>query len=259
MDGLNLAIVRNARQSTAIGPAVATVTGRWRAGHDDARMGTLYLVRHGQASLGAADYDQLSDLGRRQCLRLGQYWRARGLRFDAVLTGSLKRHAQSLAGIAEGLGDTPVPQIRPGLDEYDSEALIAAVHREALQRPLDAEAARQHFRLLRTGLDAWMRGETRPAGMPSHAEFSAGVAGVLGHVLQQGLGNVLIVSSGGPISTAIGQILNTPVEATIELNLRIRNSAVSEFAFNPKRFSLLTFNTLPHLDDEQGAAMVSYA
>ncbi|MCX7235162.1 MAG: histidine phosphatase family protein, partial [Burkholderiales bacterium] len=26
-------------------------------------MGTLYLVRHGQASFGAQDYDQLSELG----------------------------------------------------------------------------------------------------------------------------------------------------------------------------------------------------
>ena len=54
-------------------------------------MGTLYLVRHGQASFGAEDYDQLSALGHRQCVALGQYWRERGMRFDAVLTGSLKR------------------------------------------------------------------------------------------------------------------------------------------------------------------------
>ena len=29
-------------------------------------MGTLYLVRHGQASFGSDHYDQLSELGRRQ-------------------------------------------------------------------------------------------------------------------------------------------------------------------------------------------------
>lgn len=73
-------------------------------------MGTLYLVRHGQASFGAADYDQLSPLGHQQCVKLGEYWRARGLRFDAVLTGSLKRHAQSFAGIAEGM---------PGIDGFE--------------------------------------------------------------------------------------------------------------------------------------------
>ena len=59
-------------------------------------MGQLYLVRHGQASLGADDYDQLSPLGARQAQRLGEHWRAQGLRFDAVFTGTLKRHRQTL-------------------------------------------------------------------------------------------------------------------------------------------------------------------
>jgi len=40
-------------------------------------MGTLYLVRHGQASFGAADYDNLSELGHKQSARLGEYWRER--------------------------------------------------------------------------------------------------------------------------------------------------------------------------------------
>ena len=55
-------------------------------------MGQLYLVRHGQASLGAADYDQLSSLGERQSQRLGEHWRSQGLHFDAVITGALADH-----------------------------------------------------------------------------------------------------------------------------------------------------------------------
>ncbi|MDO8419608.1 MAG: histidine phosphatase family protein, partial [Rubrivivax sp.] len=67
-------------------------------------MGTLYLVRHGQASFGAADYDQLSDLGARQCRALGRWFRERGVAFEGVLRGTLRRHEQSLAAIAEGHG-----------------------------------------------------------------------------------------------------------------------------------------------------------
>ncbi|CAN5235958.1 histidine phosphatase family protein [soil metagenome] len=226
-------------------------------------MGTLYLVRHGQASFGAADYDQLSPLGHRQCVRLGQYWRERGMQFDAVLTGTLKRHAQSLAGIAEGL-DTPLwPLVWPGLNEYDSEAVVHAIHPGPLPKADTPELYRHHFRLLRTGLQAWMRGDTAPVGMPIYAEFSAGVAGALAHVLAsfsaKGSERVLLVSSGGPISTAVGQVLATSAETTVELNLRIRNSAVTEFAFTPKRHMLQTFNTLPHLDTVEGAAMVTSA
>lgn len=223
------------------------------------RMGTLYLVRHGQASFGAADYDQLSELGTRQCRLLGEYWHRHGQRFDAVLTGSLKRHAQSFAAIVEGLGAAPEPLIWPGLNEYDSEAVIHAIHPEPLPRPVDAEMVRHHFRLLRSGLQAWMRGETRPAGMPSYADFAAGVAGALAHVRQHCEGEVLIVSSGGPIATAVGQVLGTSSETSIELNLRIRNSAVSEFSFNPKRHLLQSFNNLPHLDSPEYRELASYA
>ena len=69
-------------------------------------MGTLYLVRHGQASFGADDYDQLSPLGRRQAVRLGEYLRQRfereGVQIDTVLMGSLRRHRQTWEGLAEG-------------------------------------------------------------------------------------------------------------------------------------------------------------
>ena len=66
-------------------------------------MGNLYVVRHGQASFGADDYDQLSALGQKQSVRLGEYWRERGMTFEAVITGSLKRHRQTWEGIQQGL------------------------------------------------------------------------------------------------------------------------------------------------------------
>ena len=91
-------------------------------------MGTLYLVRHGQASFGAADYDQLSPLGTRQCQALGEYLAERGLQFEAVLRGSLRRHVQSLAALSAGHGNLPEALEWPGLNEYDGEALVRARH-----------------------------------------------------------------------------------------------------------------------------------
>ena len=222
-------------------------------------MGTLYLVRHGQASFGAADYDQLSELGSKQSERLGQYWRERGLHFDAVLTGTLRRHAQTWAGIAQGAGyDNEVIALE-GLNEYDSEAVIATIHPQPLQKPDTPEMYRHHFRLLRDGLRQWMNGVVSPKGMPSYTDFLAGVTGALEQVRKNHEGNVLIVSSGGPISTAVGHVLGTTPETTIELNLRIRNSAVSELVFNPKRHSLQSFNTLPHLDHPDLVDWVTYS
>jgi broad specificity phosphatase PhoE len=223
-------------------------------------MGTLYLVRHGQASLGADDYDQLSPLGQRQSHQLGRYWAARGLRLDAVITGSLRRHAQTWAGVAEGAGLDNVPLVWPGLNEYDSEAVIRTVHPHALPRPDSPEGYRQHFRLLRDGLALWMAGTVSPQGMPSYTDFVRGVTTALDHVRAQHAGQrVLIVSSGGPIATAVGHVLGLSPEGSIALNMRLRNSALTEFEFNPKRHTLLSFNTLPHLDEPALADWVTYA
>jgi len=222
-------------------------------------MGTLYLVRHGQASFGAQDYDQLSELGQRQSHRLGEYFKLKGLRFEQVLTGTLKRHQQTLTGICNGGGVSADALALPGLNEYDSEAVIAAIHPHPLAKPDTPELYRHHFRLLRDGLTQWMNGVVSPRGMPSYREFQQGVADALALVRQQTAGDVLLVSSGGPISTAVGQILGTTPETTIELNMRIRNSAVTEFNFTPKRHALQTFNTLPHLDGPEHASWITYA
>ena len=237
-------------------------------------MGTLYLVRHGQASFGADDYDVLSPLGHRQSVRLGEYFRSKGLRFEAALTGTLNRQVQTFAGICEGMGaafaDSTVVADRapavvlphlswPGLNEYDSAAVIGAIHPYPLARPDTPELYRHHFRLLKDGLAQWMAGVVSPRGMPDYNGFVAGITGALEHIRRHYQGDVLLVSSGGPIATAVGHVLGTPLEAMIELNMGIRNCSVTEFAFSPRRHRLQTFNTLPHLDAPEYSGWVTYA
>lgn len=222
-------------------------------------MGTLYLVRHGQASFGADDYDQLSELGRKQSVRLGEYFAERGVQFDGLIAGTLRRHKQTLAGILEGMRQQGEHLSWEGLNEYDSEAVIAAVHPDPLDKPDTPEKFRHHFRLLRDGLASWMAGTASPRGMPRYEDFVAGVAGALDHVRANHYGqNVLIVSSGGPIATAVGHVLRTPPETTIELNLRIRNTSITEFAFTPRRLMLISYNAIPHLDAAAWRDWVTY-
>lgn len=212
-------------------------------------MGTLYLVRHGQASFGADDYDELSELGHAQSVRLGAWFAHQGIRFDGLIAGTLRRHKQTLAGILQGMDQAGEHLAWDGLNEYDSHAVVAAIHPEPLARPSSPEMVRHHFRLLRDGLAQWMAGAASPRGMPSYAQWVAGITGALDHVRANHYGQkVLVVTSGGPIATAVGQVLGTSPQTTIELNLRIRNTSVTEFAFTPKRHVLVSFNCLPHLD-----------
>jgi broad specificity phosphatase PhoE len=147
----------------------------------------------------------------------------------------------------------------PGLNEYDADAVVRAIHPGPVAAADSPEAYRAHFRLLREGLAAWMAGRSAPAGMPSWGDFVAGVGGALDHVRRQHEGNVLLVSSGGPIATAVGQVLGTPAETVIELNMRIRNSSLTEFAYTPKRHMLVSYNHLPHLDVPGRRDWVTYS
>lgn len=246
-------------------------------------MGTLYLVRHGQASLGADDYDQLSALGQRQSERLGEYFAQQGLQFEAVLTGGMRRHAQTWAGIEAGMargahdgcgagtpvGNTPLhlhsPQVWPSLNEYDADALLHSLEHGASgsathpSRPHTPEARRAHFGRLRQALLQWADGRLAVPGMPRYADFVQGVLGALDHVRQQHSGQVLLVSSGGPIAAAVAQLLGCGPAAFVELNLRIRNTAVSELTFTPKYHALLSFNNLAHLDAPAFADWITFA
>jgi broad specificity phosphatase PhoE len=212
-------------------------------------MGKLILVRHGQASFGAKNYDQLSELGWRQSRRLGDYFSNCGMQFEAVITGTLKRHDETWQGIKESMKSDLQALRLPELNEYDSEAVIHAVHPNPLPKPDTPQLYRQHFQLMREGLRQWMQGMVTPAGMPSYQDFKRGILSALETVSRQYTGDVLLVSSGGPISTAVGHLMGTAAETTIELNFHIRNSAISEFKYNTKGHRLISFNHISHLDD----------
>ena len=54
------------------------------------------MVRHGQASLFADNYDQLSQKGYQQATTLGHHFKEEGIYFDHAFVGPLQRHHQTL-------------------------------------------------------------------------------------------------------------------------------------------------------------------
>lgn len=233
-------------------------------------MGTLLFIRHGQASFGADDYDQLSPLGQTQCRAVGRYLAERDMRPDVVLSGTLRRHAQSWQALAGGLAESlapaqaqalPSPSIWRELDEYDSTALMAAMPPgEPLPPPQTADGFKAHFRHLRKALAAWIEGRIAPEGMPSHDRFRDGIRQVLDHVAQNHVGRiVVVVSSGGPISTVVSEVLGTPPSRMIDLNMRMRNSSITELVFNARGHQLVSFNAVPHLESPERRPWITHA
>jgi broad specificity phosphatase PhoE len=231
-------------------------------------MGAIYVVRHGQAAFGTEHYDRLTEIGFTQARLLGGYFARRNLRFDAVFTGTLRRQTETAQGIFEGhseLGSRPLQETFPALDEYNPEAIIMALT-GAFPVPAPAAAkrdpvvVREHFRILRDALLAWAEGRTQPLGMMPWQAFQDGAVAALIEARQRFPdGNVLIVSSGGPIAAIVTAALNAPPATAVELNLRIRNSSLTEFASTPRRHHLVSFNGLPHIDTNPDQALITYA
>ncbi|MEM5371505.1 histidine phosphatase family protein [Paraburkholderia azotifigens] len=223
-------------------------------------MAELYLVRHGQASLGADDYDRLSDVGEQQGLWLGEYFAQRDIHFDRVMTGTLRRHAQTLDAIWRGLGVPPFEtEIHSGLDEYDFHALFRALEGEhAALAERATRSPRDFFKALREVLQLWAEGALDACVPETWQAFQQRVADARGAV-QHGNGQrVLVVSSGGVIAALTQQILQAPAAMAIALNMQVRNSSVSHYFFNRDTLQLSSFNGIGHLDDPQRRAFQTY-
>lgn len=231
-------------------------------------MSVLTLVRHGQASLFADNYDELSALGREQSRRLGEYWGRREIDFDEVYCGPRARQRQTaeIAGSAHThSGRTwPEPEVLVEFDEYDLGGLIHSFAPDlARQDAAFAELVanyrrdgggpdREHnFRKLFEALTThWVTMPGSIDGMEAFPVFRERVEHGLRRVMgKPGSGRrVVVFTSGGVIGTAVQLALAAPDRTALELNWRVRNCSLTEFVSTKDRFTLDSFNTLPHLE-----------
>jgi broad specificity phosphatase PhoE len=220
-------------------------------------MAELILVRHGQASFGEDDYDKLSELGWRQSRWLGEHFAERGAAFDRVIRGSLRRHAETLVGIAEGMGKALGGSEDPRLNEYDSHALLSA-HLKGKPLPESGDR-REHFRILREAMYAWTDGTLAGAPHEPFSEFRERVLGALADLRGGAAKRVLVVSSGGPISTILVEVLGMPQRGVVDLNLQTRNTGISELQSGASRIHCVSFNNVPHLDRPDRSGSLTYS
>ncbi|MEQ6204969.1 histidine phosphatase family protein [Sulfitobacter sp. HNIBRBA2951] len=216
-------------------------------------MAELLVLRHGQASFGADNYDVLSDLGRAQARAAGAWLRQMEWTPDRVITGTLNRQIDT----ASEMGFAPAPETHAGLNEYDFANLLEARFKDAAPE-LATGDRRQHFRVLRETVFAWQRGEIENPAETWDA-FTARVEAARAFATDTDAKRVLIVSSGGVIGQMTAASLHAPAAHMMNLNLQIKNAAMTRFVFSGSLFSLNEFNATPHYATPQGAALMSYS
>ncbi|MGH8787630.1 MAG: histidine phosphatase family protein [Cupriavidus necator] len=224
-------------------------------------MATLFLVRHGQASFGAANYDCLSPTGRQQARWLGEYFQERGVSFSRVVAGTLVRQQDTASEILAGMGQPQAAIVsHPGLNEYDGEALYRCHTGGADHRAHQNGDYNDYWRTFRAAYAAWTQDGL--ADMPeSWADFGARIAGALAHASEGTTREdaILVVSSGGAIGRATADLLGAPAQAAIEMNLQFRNTAFCEIIVGRGVQRLLSFNNVPHLERVDRRSAVTFA
>lgn len=230
-------------------------------------MGTLLLIRHGQASYGELDYDRLSARGFEQARALGTAL-ARG-RLDAVYAGPLRRQqetAETARQAAQEAGTLlPEPVTLPELAEYPAfEMLQHLIPRLVAEDPKYAQLTTAPTpRLLDDAFHAilgrWSRDEWFVEGVERVAEFVDRVRTGLDRVIRAAGsgGRIACVTSAGPIGVAVGLTFGIPEERMVRTSVVIRNASITELRFRstnfdwqPDQLSLYTFNLTSHLPDE---------
>lgn len=133
---------------------------------------SVWLVRHGQASFGKSDYDNLSETGHEQAYLLGKHFAAHGVAPSLIVSGSMKRHRQTLAEIAAGAGwqldDAPATELthvttpaHPRADESEAPATPPA--------PASSDRETDRAQHLESTQDAATHAPRKPSrGKPPH-------------------------------------------------------------------------------------------
>ena len=215
-------------------------------------MAELIIIRHGQASFGAENYDKLSDLGHVQSALVGKALQTRGWIPDRVVIGGQVRHRETLNGM--GLSDAEVDS---GFNEYDFHDLLLARFDGDVPNPILGDR-KTHFRSLRETVFEWQAGGL-PNATESWLDFTTRIENALTKATRDGAERILVVSSGGVIGQITADTVGGPAKMMMTLNLQIKNTAINKFIISGSKRFLHEFNATPHLDVPEHADKLTYS
>lgn len=215
-------------------------------------MATIYVVRHGQASFGAENYDKLSELGCRQAQVVGEYFRDTGVQFDAVYSGDLSRQRET-ARLALTSQPADVPHhVDPRFNEIRNDEQIQLLTPTVIERDPAIKAlierglgeSKDYQKVIEAVFNYWVSPECNEPSIQSWADYSGGVHQALQDVMhEQGGGKTVgIFASGGTLATLVAHVLGLGPQQTYQLYEPAMNCAVTQLFYNRNKVSLSYFN-----------------
>ena len=230
-------------------------------------MGAVYLIRHGQASFGSANYDRLSDIGRVQAAHCGRYLSAKGLQIDHWFSGTLERQRDTarLALDAMGLEHVQVAE-DADFNEFDHQAVMANLlpklsHEPEVAAFLDGQGdrKRQFQKVFERVVDAWIEQDHWDT-MESWSDVVKRAAVAMERTIAlAGTGkNIAVVSSGGVISGVMAAVLQLTAPVALGMNWSIANTSITKVFYTGERRSVGYFNHYAYLQQGADRTLVTY-
>ena len=233
-------------------------------------MSAIYLIRHGQASFAAQDYDDLSVLGQQQARVLGESLVARRLRPDLIICGRMRRHQQTAGACLQMMGLAARWDEDAGWDEYDHNDVLGGLDPKfRTQLGIAAELAgyadwRQGFQeVFAKAFARWTEGGHDADYKESWPAFAARVEAGLARLharLERGQ-TALVFTSGGAISVVARQLLGLPDGQALRLNWMIANASITKVLSGTGGLRLSTLNEHGHLEglvSDKGHTLITY-
>ncbi len=207
-------------------------------------MSKIYLIRHGQASFGAENYDLLSAVGRQQAAALGEYFLAHQIQFDAIIHGQMSRQTETAQIMAQSKRFSGELKLDKAADEFDSDRLLdyylpilADTSLEFHQKIYSEEkwfANGQDFeRIFRALIELWQQDTSCP--FESWEVFRNRSLNLLNRISKAHGANkkIALITSGGLISVTMQSILGFDNQVFMDMNLTINNASVTEIKIKP--------------------------
>jgi broad specificity phosphatase PhoE len=200
-------------------------------------MPVVYLVRHGQASYGAEDYDVLSVIGHEQSAVVGRELQRRGITSPQVVCGDLVRQRNTALGIIDSARFESTMTIDPRWNEFD--------HPDMPLPTTGAGDSSDFQRRLDTALESWVR-EDNLDGWRGFQDRSFDALMDFAGTLTAGATG-LAVTSGGVVSAIVSRIWGLDAQGTVRINRVVANTSLTSIVFGRQGMNLLSVNDHSHL------------
>ena len=234
-------------------------------------MATIYLIRHGQASFGADNYDCLSELGRRQAQITGEYLARIGVRFDAAYAGTLERQRDTASLALAAQAAAPELCIDARLDEVRNDEQIEYLLPKVMESRPELRAivdkglnsSKRFQKAIEAVFNYWVSPECDDPRIQSWAEYSGQVQAMLSDIIrEQGAGKTVgVFTSGGTIAVMVAAVLGLPGSGPYQFYEPMFNCSVTQLFYSAERVSLSSFNDcsfLRQLSTDLGEQLVTY-